>query len=234
MNDRISSSRFRVVCLLIVSFVPALPILAQTATGDLPLPGAGSEASASASAAPSSKNEPAAAPKKIVKSDKEWAKLLTRPQFMVTRMKATEPPFSGAYVNNHLKGTYLCVCCGAPLFSSRTKFEIWDRLAELLGALRAERIDSAMDYSAAEARVEVMCYRCGAHLGHVFTDGPPPTGLRYCINSLSLKFAKETRPSATDTKAAKSKTTDKEKAKEPAKASDESATPEGSTPAPRS
>jgi peptide-methionine (R)-S-oxide reductase len=129
-------------------------------------------------------------PKKVWKTDEEWAKQLTPAQYLVCRQKATEPAFSGKYLHNKAKGIYRCVCCDAELFSSRTKFESGTGWPSFWSPLDPSRLDTAMDYHRpGEARVEVMCGTCGAHLGHVFPDGPPPTGQRYCLNSVALKFA---------------------------------------------
>jgi peptide-methionine (R)-S-oxide reductase len=137
---------------------------------------------------------------RVVKTNEEWRKLLSLEQFMVTRMKATEPAFSGKYASGHFKGTFECVCCGAPLFESAHKFDSGTGWPSFFRPANDRALETAMDYSeAAEARVEVVCRRCGAHLGHVFQDGPPPTGLRYCINSVSLKLDPE-KPAAAATR----------------------------------
>lgn len=128
-------------------------------------------------------------PEQVVRSLQEWQRLLTPQQFMVTRMKDTEQPFSGKYSTGHFKGTFVCVCCGAKLFDARHKFDSGTGWPSFWRPVSNKAVVTAWDYSdPAEARVEVMCKRCGAHLGHVFQDGPPPTGLRYCMNSVVLSL----------------------------------------------
>jgi len=131
-------------------------------------------------------------PDRVVKTNEEWQKQLTREEFLVTRMKATEPAFSGRYASGHFKGTFLCVCCGARLFDTKHKFESGTGWPSFWSPVTQQALETAWDYSEPqEARVEVTCRRCGSHLGHVFQDGPTPTGLRYCINSLALKLDSE-------------------------------------------
>jgi peptide-methionine (R)-S-oxide reductase len=133
-----------------------------------------------------SKASTKAEPEFVYKTDAEWRKILTRAQFAVTREKATEPAFSGRYATGHYRGTFVCVCCKAELFSASHKFDSGTGWPSFFQAVSGRALQSAADYSDGEPRMEVMCRRCGAHLGHVFNDGPPPTGLRFCINSLSI------------------------------------------------
>ncbi len=129
--------------------------------------------------------------KKVEKSEEEWKKILSPEEFLVLRKKATEPPFTGKYVHQTADGTYVCAACGNHLFSSDTKFDSGSGWPSFFTPVTADAVVLKPDRSLLMKRTEVLCARCGGHLGHVFDDGPAPTNQRYCMNSVSLRFVKK-------------------------------------------
>ena len=128
---------------------------------------------------------------KIVKTDQEWQQQLTHEQYRITRHKGTETPFCGVFYDHKKPGTYSCVCCGLPLFSSSAKFDSGTGWPSFFAPIAENHVATHTDFSHGMVRTEILCARCDAHLGHVFPDGPRPTGLRYCLNSVSLVFSEE-------------------------------------------
>ena len=128
---------------------------------------------------------------KLVKTDEEWSRQLTPDQFQIARGKGTERPFCGTLLDNKRRGVYVCICCGLPLFASNSKFHSGTGWPSFFQPVAEENVRTAADDSHGMVRTEILCARCDAHLGHVFEDGPPPTGLRYCVNSESLAFTDE-------------------------------------------
>ena len=128
---------------------------------------------------------------KVTKSEQEWMQQLTPEEFQICRLKGTEGPFTGKYNSEKSAGVYRCICCGHPLFDSGTKYESGSGWPSFFAAISEDAVATEEDFSHGMRRVEVMCARCDSHLGHVFEDGPKPTGLRYCMNSVSLDLDKK-------------------------------------------
>ncbi|NOY16539.1 MAG: peptide-methionine (R)-S-oxide reductase MsrB [Gammaproteobacteria bacterium] len=127
----------------------------------------------------------------IKKTEKEWELDLTAEEFAVCRQKGTEKPFSGEYYDSKEEGVYLCCCCGEPLFSSSAKYDSGSGWPSFFQSLNHDAVKEELEGTHGMTRTEILCNRCGSHLGHIFPDGPDPTGLRYCVNSLSLKLEKK-------------------------------------------
>ena len=130
-------------------------------------------------------------PREIERTDEEWRGLLTPEQYRILRQAGTERAFTGKYWNHHDAGTYVCAGCGAPLFSSETKYDSGSGWPSFYQPLEEQAVSTSVDRGYGMVRTEVHCARCGGHLGHIFEDGPQPTGLRYCVNSMSLEQKKE-------------------------------------------
>lgn len=126
--------------------------------------------------------------KKVIKTEQEWKKILSPVEYYVMRKKGTEPPFTGKYYKHFEKGIYVCAACENPLFTSEAKYDSGSGWPSFCEPIDVTNIEMEMDYSHGMERMEVKCASCGSHLGHIFDDGPHPTGKRYCINSVSLKF----------------------------------------------
>jgi peptide-methionine (R)-S-oxide reductase len=138
-----------------------------------------------------SKGKGAKGIEKVIKTDAEWKQILTPDQYQVTRRKGTEAPYSSPLNEIHEQGIFECVACELPLFSSKNKFDSHTGWPSFWQPIAKQNIHEQIDRSLSESRTEVLCARCDSHLGHVFDDGPPPTGLRYCMNGVALKFVKK-------------------------------------------
>ena len=151
---------------------------------------------ASASLSRNGNNRNSKGIKKVTRTNEEWKRILTPEQYNVTREKGTERPFSSPLNEIHEQGVFQCVACGLPLFSSKAKFDSGTGWPSFYEPIAKENVIEEVDNSLSETRTEVLCARCDSHVGHVFEDGPRPTGLRYCMNGVALKFVKGSEPPA--------------------------------------
>lgn len=195
---------------LLLQFVAAAPPAAKDAKAKKDAAVDGDNAANSEGKTSSARKKAAAdddsKPEKVVKTDAEWRKILTPLQFRVTRKKFTEQAGTGAYAHSKKDGIYHCICCGEPLFDSKAKFESGTGWPSFFQVLEEKAVVELEDTSDGAVRTEVQCSRCDAHLGHVFSDGPQPTGLRYCMNSASLKFVdRKKEQAAKEAKSAQAK-----------------------------
>ena len=214
-RNRILTALFAGSALLFLQFVAAAPPTA-TDTKTKKSATVNDDKAAKANGKPSSSDtkppaDDEATREKVVKTDAEWRKNLTPLQFKVTRKKWTEPAGTGIYAHTKKDGVYHCICCGEPLFDSKTKFESGTGWPSFFQPIDEEAVAELEDTSDGVVRIEVQCSRCDAHLGHVFSDGPQPTGQRYCMNSASLKLVDRKKENAGKApKATQSKGTGKE------------------------